>query len=232
MAFHARTFSTSLVVTWCTTSPGDDVYALVSEDGTATFTPPVSGNWTALGAVQRTTFDGQSAQLFHFSGNGGQGAPSSPPASETWTQSGGVGSAGAVMMSFSGRKIGSTSYATQTLADSSHTPPFTASLTSGTGATGDDMFVLLALDPNNPVATTTMSTTGSPGTFSNQGTTAGGSSICPIGLSTINNITAGADGTISAAWTDTNDTAAAYMGWVVTINASASSFPVFMSSSG
>jgi hypothetical protein len=231
MTFHASAFTVGLVVTWCTTSPGDDVYALISEGDIATISPPVNGNWSALGPVQQTTFDGQTAQLYHFSGNGGKGAPTNPPATDTWSQVGGSGNVGAVMMSFSGRKIGSNSYATQTLADSSHTPTFTASLTSGNGITGDDMFVLLAMDPNNTVGTISMSTTGAPGTFSNQGTTAGGSGFSPVGLSVISNIQAGADGTISCVWTDTNSVPTAYMGWVVTVNKLVA-FPVLMSSSG
>lgn len=218
MAYHAIAFTisttSSVAATLPTTNPGDDVWALISIDGTGiTFGAPTG--WAASGSSQSTTTDGQTAQLFHLTA----GAPASPPATATWTSTGGGSEIGAALISFSGRQIGNTSFNVQSIKNSSTATPFTASLTGGTASSNDDLLVLLATDPPSAVGTITMSTTGTPGTFANRGTTKGGGSFSPVGVSTINNIAPGATGSISAAWTDTNNVASAWMGWVVAIKA-------------
>ena len=218
MAFHDKAFTISttgsVAATWPATNPGDFVFAVLSVDGPgSTFS---SAGWASIGAAQNLTVDGQSIQLFQFTG----GAPVSPPATSTFTASSDNTDIGAIVFSFSGRTLGAITFAQQTQKNSSTATPFTAALAGGTIVVGDDVFAILATDPPSAVGTTTLSTTGSPGTFVNQGTTNGGGSFSPIGLSTLDNATPGASGTISGAWTDTNNVASAWAGWVVSVEAS------------
>lgn len=224
MAFHAVAFTAgSYTATWPTTSPGDDVYAWISvdDDPGETFTPPTG--WTQVGTTQTSTFDGQVFAFFHYMGNSGGGAPASPPTTDTWssTPEGASGNCCVCIASWSGRAIGSLTFNTISNTNTGSAFPVSAGLTGGTAAAGDDIAVFCALDGNFNGNTFTDSTTGSPGTFSNHGV-GGTLTNAPSGLSTIDNVSAGATGTLTSVFASTQSNQAAWTGWVISIAAASS----------
>lgn len=207
MAFHALgAFSNTLTGTWPTTTVGDFLIACVSIDEAPTTL--ASTGWTSIGTAQTNTFDGQTSQIFYYSGNGGAGAPLVPPTTSAWTSSGGAGSPTVVIASYTGNAIGAPA-STPKIMSTGQTTPFTAAMTGVTAAAGADLICFFCADQTNSNILS-MACTGTPGTFTNRGS--GGDGFSQVAISTVDAIAAGATGTISGAITSAGGNIT--IGWV------------------
>lgn len=232
MAYHDSTVTTNtnvsvtqIVANMPATTVGDYLCTIITQDSDPAPTYSCAG-WVQIdqGTV---TADGQTMTYFEFTG----GAPSSPPASYTFTTTDG-GEAQALVASFSGRTLSRT-FLTQTANSSSNPSPVTAVMAGGTSATGDDLLVVIAIDKTDGGSAWSFGTpTGTPGTFILQQNVDVGGEFVGIGFGTINNIAAGPTGSISDVITRTaGSDGIGYIGWVVSL-ASSGSGPVANSTQG
>lgn len=193
MAFHAISQSSALVGAWPATSPGDELYAVVSVDNGSFITPP--SGWTIIGSSQVLTQDAQFSALYRYTGNGGSGAPASPPASSTWIADG--GNYQVAIVSLSGRMPGLTSFVTATNLNTLHSPASTYTFPGGTAGSGDDLVVFQVYDPVQAWdGSSNSACTGSPGTFSMRGYLIS-SGWTPVAVCTLDAVSAGPTNSLS-----------------------------------
>ncbi len=217
MAFQAIASTAGLVANWPTTTTGSDLWAYVSVDAATTI--GAATGWTLQGSLQLLTLDGQVAGLYRYTGNGGAGAPSSPPATSTWTST----SADAIVqiVSLTGRSLGATAFTTVTNADTSHAYGSTFTFPGGTMTAGCDLIVFQAYDNTGAASSgSSVAATGSPGTFTDRGWIVSGSGGWATGsTSTLNNTAAGATGTLSqvSQVSNPNNPAYAVVTWVIAV---------------
>lgn len=207
------TASTSIVANVPTTSTGDYVCAIVTHDIISATTPPAGWTERTTGA-DLSAPDGQTIRFFDLDG----GAPGSPPSTYTWTQVDARDSS-VIIASFSGRSLVRT-FATVTTNTSANTSPISASFTGGTAAAGDDLLIIAALDERTQADTWSYGLpTGSPGTFVSRINDE--FSWSAVLLATIDNIGAGATGSIATTISLTSGSdVAGYGGFVVSLASS------------
>lgn len=219
MAYRDSTISSapnasSVPGTMPTTALGDYVCAIILQDTVPapTWTPPAG--WTQIDQQSIATPDAQNITYFELTG----GAPSSPPATYTWTSSN-VEDYEIIIVSFSGRSLSRT-FLTPTTNASTNASPISASFTGGTAANADDLLWVGGVDKATGADTWSFGTpTGSPGTFSLRQNSDVSGRFVGMACATINNISAGATGSIADTITVTGSGSAGYLGYVVAIAA-------------
>lgn len=170
-------------------SVGDYTIAIVSVDSAGvTWIGPAG--WAQVGTQVLLPGDTQTIAFFQLTGGAGSSAPAL-----AWN-SGSTNDTVIIIACFSGRTLTptfavQTSDATGTLRPS----PVAMTLTGGTAVSGDDLCILTGLDVDGPDTWTISGATGTPGTATvRQNVNAGFSNA---GLSTLDNVAAGATGTLS-----------------------------------
>lgn len=210
-AVTSFTGTATLAATMPTTGVGDAVLAMVTQDVQGqTFTPPAG--WVLVSQNDSSGPDGQSRALFEMT----NGAPASPPGSYTWT-SGTTGNAQIIIASWSGRTRART-FTTNTTNTASNATPISASFTGGTAVAADDLVVFMAMDS---VGADTWSfgtpTWGGAGSFTLRINSPGNTNT-GCGLATLDNVAAGATGSIADTITRTaGSNVAGYGGYVIAL---------------
>lgn len=220
MAYHASavtnfaggTFGSSLVSTMPATNVGDYVAAFLTCDFSSAVTFGRPSGWSQVNQRVVSTVDGQCVTMFELTG----GAPASPPATYTWTTPQSGSDHQMVIMSFSGRSLSRT-FLTGTSGNAS--TPVSAAMAGGSAAAGDDIIVAIGLDKTGGTDTWSFAAaTGSPGTFTLRQNTDTSGLFTGWGISTLDNTSAGATGTLTSVITETHGSGqTGYTGWVISL---------------
>lgn len=167
------------------------MFAVISCDDNTTFTVP--GSWTLIGTQSNVTADGQIAAVFELTG-GVVGALAASYTFSNGTNSDPVG----ILFTMSGRGTGQV--VAQTQNNTAAASPFSMAMTGVTATAGADLVAINWLDSFTGTATFAAATWGGVGTFTARGTGNTGG-VTSVGMSTLDNVAAGATGTITVAQT-------------------------------
>ncbi len=192
MSFHSAVVSLSNVLSTSglSSTNGDRLFAAISADDNTTFTT-LTG-WTFITSIN-VTMDGQILSFFELTG----GVTGTLPGSYTFTNGTNSDVVG-ILFTMSGRATGQTSANTQN--NSANTSPFSMAMTGVTAASGDDLVVINFLDSFTGTATFNAATWGGSGSFTARATGNNGG-VTSVGISTLDNVAAGATLTITVAQT-------------------------------
>lgn len=199
---------------------GTRVLAFVSsDDDTGPFNTP--SGWVALGTITNLTVDGQIFQVFELDNGTTKGitAGNIGNTTYTWTAAGSSSDSIVIIAGWSGRSQGAITIS-QTTNNAGTNTPFNAVASGVTAAAGDDLVVFTALDEITGFIGFSMAVaTGTAGTFTLRASqdNGGGSAMS---LSTLDNVAAGATGTVTVPINNTaNPKLAAWGTYVITIPA-------------
>lgn len=192
---YAGGFGSTPTGTWPSPTVGSVVMACVSlASSGATFTPP--SGWTQIGASQSTP--GHGAALFRLNGLSTGSAPALG-----WTASA-TQEYSVEIVAFTGRANSAATFATPDAPGTTISSPAAFVMPGGTALSGDDLLVFLALFTGGTGAWAFGAGTGTPGVLTNRGGSAGGTHA-QMDTQTLDNIAAGATGSITIVGTAVGD---------------------------